>query len=409
MRLIFVTFSSLKWGFVKKVSLFIVTTVFFLASCKKDEKSAERVLPEQTQQNLLKINQLQSIGSHNSYHIRMDDDLFEVLQNFNAVLPDEFKIDEGLYYTHETLQDQLSKYNVRNLEIDIYNDEKGGKFFLRKGNVLIGKDQSSGLKELREPGLKVLHIPDIDFKTHCLTFKDMMRQVKAWSEVNYNHVPIVILIEPKETTVGDVLGPLGFAKATPFGPEQMDNIDAEIKEIFGEDLNQLITPDDVRGSYSTLEEAVLAGNWPTLGASRGKFIFVMIGSKQDIYAEGHPSLAGRAMFATFDPGRPEAAFVKLDGALSSKAEIIDAVAKGYMVRTRSDDPGRENFTGDYSKRDAAFESGAQVISTDYYRPDERYLTNPLVTNYTVQLPGGFPARVNPISAPDKVNIGPILE
>jgi hypothetical protein len=115
------------------------------------------------------------------------------------------------------------------------------------------------------------------------------------------------------------------------------------------------------------------------------------------------------MFATFDPGRPEAAFVKYDGAVTSKQDIIDAVAKGYMVRTRSDDPGKENFTGSYAKRDAAFESGAQVISTDYYRPDERYLTNPLVTNYTVQLPGGVAARVNPVSAPDKVGIGPILE
>lgn len=389
------------------VSVLAVSSLCF--SCKKDEASSKRVLPEQTQQNLLKLNQIQTLGSHNSYHIRMDAALYDVLQGFNAVLPDEFKIDEGINYTHETIEDQLNKYNVRNFEIDIYNDENGGRFFLRKGNVLIGKDQSSGLRVLREPGLKVLHIPDIDFQTHVLTFKEFLQKLKSWTAQNPNHVPIFILIEPKEKTVGDVLGPLGFAKATPFEGPQMDNIDAEIKAIYGENLDGVITPDDVRGSYSTLEEAVLAGNWPTLGESRGKIVFVMIGSKQDVYAQGHPSLAGRAMFATFDPGQAEAAFVMYDGAKTEKDKIIDAVSKGYMVRTRSDDPGRENFTGDYSKRDAAFESGAQIISTDYYRPDPRYLTNLAVTNYSVQFPGNVVARPNPVSASDKTTLSPILE
>ena len=34
--------------------------------------------------------------------------------------------------------------------------------------------------------------------------------------------------------------------------------------------DDLLTPDDVRGSSATLEEAVTTDGWPTLGATRGK-------------------------------------------------------------------------------------------------------------------------------------------
>ena len=39
--------------------------------------------------------------------------------------------------------------------------------------------------------------------------------------------------------------------------------------------SELITPDDVQGRYPTLREAVLKHGWPTLGASRGRFLFAL--------------------------------------------------------------------------------------------------------------------------------------
>jgi hypothetical protein len=47
----------------------------------------------------------------------------------------------------------------------------------------------------------------------------------------------------------------------------------------------------------------------------------------------------------------------------------------------------------------AFSSGAQIISTDYYRPDERAPTDPGWSDYSVQLPNDVVARLNPVNGP----------
>ena len=54
-------------------------------------------------------------------------------------------------------------------------------------------------------------------------------------------------------------------------------------------------------------------------------------------------------------------------------------------------------------------SGAQMISTDYYRPDPRYLTDGKYKNYSCKFPNGDIARINPVSAADKQGIGVIAE
>ena len=43
---------------------------------------------------------------------------------------------------------------------------------------------------------------------------------------------------------------------------------------------------------------------------------------------------------------------------------------------------------------AAIESGAQIISTDYYRPDPRYANSSHWTNYSVSFDEGRIAIVN---------------
>lgn len=84
--------------------------------------------------------------------------------------------------------------------------------------------------------------------------------------------------------------------------------------------------------------------------------------------------------------------------------------QGFIVRTRADGDTEEARTGDYTKMNAAFESGAQIISTDYYRPDPRYKTEPENwTDYKVAFPDGRTKRINPVSASDKVSLGIITE
>ncbi len=388
----------------------IAILLIFFISCKKEDNNNTRLssIPDQTAINQLKLNQIQILGSHNSYHKHMDNRLFSFLQRINFILPSDYKV-EALDYAHEPLDIQLNTYALRSFELDIYADPQGSRFYKRQGNIFAGMPLNSNITELQAPGYKIMQIPDIDYETHFYTFKSALNALKSWSDAHPNHLPVFILIEGKEQTVGDVLGFLGFTTAIKFTPALTDQIDDEIKFVFGNDLQKVITPDKVRGNYATLKAAVLANNWPTIGESRGKFIFVMQGESVNEYVQGHPNLENRAMFVQANENDAYAAFIQFDDPVAKQSQIISTVQKNYIVRTRADVPNNENRTGNYDRQNKAFISGAQIISTDYYRPDVRYLTNTQFKNYQCRFPDNAIALINPVSAADKVNIGKIAE
>jgi hypothetical protein len=47
---------------------------------------------------------------------------------------------------------------------------------------------------MARPGFKVLHVPDIDFRSNVLTFRDALRELKTWSDANPRHLPVAILV-----------------------------------------------------------------------------------------------------------------------------------------------------------------------------------------------------------------------
>jgi hypothetical protein len=63
----------------------------------------------------------------------------------------------------------------------------------------------------------------------------------------------------------------------PWDAAACNNIDKEIDEVFGKGSPQVLRPDDVRGNYATLDEAVTKGNWPLLNSTLGKIVFIMEG------------------------------------------------------------------------------------------------------------------------------------
>lgn len=346
-----------------------------------------------------KINELQFIGSHNSYHKRPNKPVFNFLKGLSAILPKEYN-PKDLDYEHEPLFIQLDSFQLRSFEIDIYADPDGGHYYYRKKNNLLGKPKASGIEALKSPGFKVMHIPDIDYNTHYFTFKSMLSDFKQWSDNHPNHLPIFILIEGKETSLGEKIKKLKFAKAIAYTPEICDKIDDEIKQIFGDNATKIITPDMVRGNYATLNEAVLAGNWPSIYEARGKFIFILMEGIAKQYLQGHPNLENRMLFTFSRPGNPEAAFLKFDDPVEHQEAIKKAVSEGYIIRTRADNPNLQNRTGDNTQMMSAFSSGAQIISTDYYRPDKRYKTKPKkFKNYACRFPNSNPAILNTVSAP----------
>jgi hypothetical protein len=258
---------------------------------------------------------------------------------------------------------------------------------------VVGEDPVSGIPELDEPGMKVLHVQDVDFETHCLTFNTCLTSLKQWSDSNRGHVPITVMVEAKEEVISDPLD-LGFTIPLEFGPDEVAEIDNEILAVFP--ATQLIIPDDVRGENDTLEGAVLDGGWLTLAQARGRIMFVFLnrGTARDHYIEGHPSLKGRVMFTNSEEGQPEAAWFNVNNAQNDGQRIHDLVAAGYMIRTRADEETKQAREGDWSLQEAAFASGGQFVSTDYVVPNPDF-----GTDYFAAVPDGYVARCNPISAP----------
>lgn len=374
--------------------------IAFFSACEKDEIAQKKTddADDDVVADSLRINQLQVIGSHNSYRLKTYQPIFDYVQNLKPLLPASLNPD-GWDYTHLPLEEQFSDYGIRKIELDIYYDPAGGRFYNRMGNQLVGEPVESGIAELNEPGFKVIHIADVDYMTHYITFKQALQAVKNWSDAHPRHVPIFILIETKQTSLAGMVPLFSWTEALPFDANAMNAIDEEIKSVFGENLEQVLTPDDVRGSFATLNEAITTVGWPKLGKVRGKVVFLLNngGSISDLYLDNHPSLQGRIMFTPSGTGRPESAFIMQNNPFNSNIETW--VQQGYLVRTRSDSNTDEARTGDVAQRDRALASGAQLISTDYYRPDTRHLTDSGWTDYSVQLPGNVAARLNPVNGP----------
>ncbi|MCW3128432.1 MAG: hypothetical protein JWO03_4090 [Bacteroidetes bacterium] len=384
---------------VKLVLCTGIVSIICLSACKKNPTS-------NPQDEMLTLNQLQVIASHNSYHKKDTSIIFSFLDSIKNALPPEDDPKE-LDYGHLPFDEQMNNYPVRGLEIDIYNDPQGGAFYNRKINSFIdGLSEASGVPELQTPGFKVLHIKDVDYNSTYNTFKQALTAVKTWSDQHPNHLPLFINIETKEDgpSQNPTLAAIGFLPPPPFNAAAADAFDEEIKSVFGPNMDQVLTPDRIRNGLPTLNAVVTQHKWPKLKDCRGKVVFIMEGNCVPYYKAGHPSLTGRAAFIYADLGTPEAAFLIRNDAVPQQADITARVAEGYIVRTRSDAGTIEARSGDYSSMNAGFTSGANIISTDYYKPDARgSIPGSGWTNFQVKFPNGEIARKNPVSA-DTVNV-----
>lgn len=329
------------------------------------------------------LNQVQVLGTHNSYHIQPPPILINAYLQFD---PNAYQLE----YTHRPLPEQFD-LGIRQIELDVFADPQGGLYAEPFGYKLLQGDFNARLSGMDSPGLKVLHIQDIDWNSRCPTFLGCLDQIEAWSEAHPDHLPIFVLVEVKDDPITDPLG-FGFVHPLPFDAQAFDTLDDEIRSAIPPD--RLLTPDDVRGRFPTLEEAVLTRGWPRLGEARGKVLFGLDNEgKRDIYRDGRPSLEGRVLFTNAVPGDADAAFVKVNEVFGNQDLIQELVARGYLVRTRADADTIEARSDDPTRRDAAIASGAQYVSTDYPEPD------PFDGQYVVELPGGPPGRCNPVNAP----------
>ncbi|QWX83471.1 phosphatidylinositol-specific phospholipase C1-like protein [Cellulophaga sp. HaHaR_3_176] len=330
-----------------------------------------------------KINQTQVIGSHNSYKQAIQPKLYSYLES-----KDTTGGLQSLEYTHITIPAQLD-LGLRNLEIDVHADPNGGKYANPKGLSVVSGDDTYDQNHIMEiPGFKVFHIIDIDFRTSFYTLRDCLLALREWSDNNPEHSTVFITLEPKDSDKS-VFG----TQAEPFTATLFDALDTEIFSYLGR--NKIIKPDDIIGDYNTLENAVHAGNWPSIEKGKGKFLFILDDSheKKELYKKGHPNLKGRVAFVNDEAGSPEAAAMILND--PNDTRIPELVKKGYLIRTRADAGTKQARTNDYSNFEAAKKSGAQIITTDYYVPSTLFNSS-----YQVKFDDNSYERANPVNVID---------
>lgn len=335
----------------------------------------------------LRMNDIQVVGSHNSYKKRIAPAVFAALEQRDP------KLAAALDYDHLTLAQQLDR-GVRQLEIDIFADPQGGRFAHPKGEAIAkAAGEQTGFDEaaMMKPGFKVFHIPEVDYRS-CGTFKQCIGQIDAWSRAHPRHLPIMVTINAADRPINKP----GVTDPLPLTAPLLDALDAEIRDVLKPD--RIITPDDVRGNAKTLREAVTTKGWPTLERARGKIYFVLDtpSDVSDLYRAGHPSLKGRPIFGWYDTDQPEASVEIVGDPRTDGAKIKAWVKQGFIVRTRSDADTKEARDNDNTRQQAAIDSGAQAVSTDYYPGAPTRAWN---KGFTVTLPSGVMQRCNPVTQP----------
>ena len=214
---------------------------------------------------VLRLQDVQVLGTHNSYHVRPD----------RPVLPLE-----PANYAHPPLDVQLAKEHVRSLEIDVFN----------------------------EPSVPVMHSIMVDEQSNCPRLAACLRTVQAWSKANPGHLPVTIFVETKSipTTKNKKSRQLihlyaGVHSLANWDGAGLARVDATVKRVFGK---MLLTPDEVRGKRATLRDAIVRDGWPTLRRTRGKVLVVLNAGKRlrDVYRKGAPSLQHKSMFVVSAPG-----------------------------------------------------------------------------------------------------------
>ena len=285
------------------------------------------------------INQIQFIGSHNSYKQAMPDGFVKQLMKVNP------KVMESLEYEHVPLAEQLD-LGIRKIELDVF-------YVAYEDQFVVG------------------HVQQIDMNSNCATLRICLNQIIAWSQNNPTHAPIWISFNAKDGYI------LGLPSPEAFNSVAFALMDSIVEEVLGE---KLIRPRDI-----------VDLQWPLLDEARGKFILILDegGEKRDMYYNGWQQ---RPMFTNSPEGHPASAIMLLNDPVGKLDEIQRLVAAGYMVRTRADADTREARENDTRRRAAAFASGAQAVSTDYYLPATHF-----GNEYQVSLPQ--PIQCNPITAP----------
>ena len=242
------------------------------------------------------LNQIQVIGTHNSY--KREATPQEVAAH-DAIVGQVGNYDTFSAYSHLSLTSQLARQNVRSFELDLWADPEGGLY----ANPFVR--QRAGLgphtdPAWTQPGIKVMHVADADYTSSCVLFTACLRQVKAWSDANPDHVPLFIMLELKQSAQswvqrGGVVAPPWDARA-PGRHRQGDPLGLPQAR---SDHPRRRAPARARRSSSR--------SWRTAGrcsttCAAGSCSTSTTSAGSSPYTEDHPNLEKRIVFPNAAPG-----------------------------------------------------------------------------------------------------------
>ena len=142
-----------------------------------------------------RMNEIQVIGTHNSYHRELSK--AERVAH-DAIYGGAPIYDGFLAYSHASLPNQFSRQERAASSSISFPDPQGGLYSnpLLRQRLAIGPLTDA---EWYRPGIKVLHTEDLDYKSTCIRLTSCLRLVQQWSRANRRHVPLLVLLELKST------------------------------------------------------------------------------------------------------------------------------------------------------------------------------------------------------------------
>ncbi len=345
----------------------------------------------------MRFNQIQYIGTHNSYHVAPMQALGMLMVATDYEESPEWpaeRLIHALDYTHVPITTQL-ELGMRQFELDVHYDPAGSKFSNPGGLRLLQATEwpvwisFDPQEDLKRPGFKVFHAADTDVGSTCFVLVDCLSEIKDWSDANPYHFPIIIQIEAKERSKKPIAEGYEPVEEVEFDREVWNELEAELLSVFAR--HRIVTPDDVRGSRRTLRQAILKDGWPKLSDMAGKVVFTLLDKKgpTNRYVGQQENLQRRLLFVSVKPDHPAASWMRVTDTYYEK--IPTWVDRGFMVLTRADAHSVEARENDVNKRNKALEVGAHFILTDYAIPDRRF------SNYHVRFDSGKFVRCNPVT------------
>ena len=278
----------------------------------------------------MRLNELRYLATHNSYKqaISTETQVFYDYALFGAC--------NGLYdYVFDTVTEQLNN-GIRSIEIDLYKHKTADGF-----------------------DIKILHNCLTEASSSMADFELGLKELRMWSDYNEGHLPVIVLVEPKTSGIGD-FGAMD-SEAFTYAFSLMETILGD----------KLYTPADAIGDYSTFAEMRAANDYPAVRDLTGKFVFLLHESKKkDSFTSLDETLLSQKMFYTayassLSKGKSGVYADNVLFALAnepSDSELLEyAVDNNYIVRTRID----LHHIVSEERLTQGIESGTNIMSSDY--------------------------------------------